>query len=132
MNENNEFNASKTKLNSFERRIFPFFNALPHDVPVDWMIPFLYIIEDIQYIPYILSNLTYIRLREWASKIFSIFNPEITNIFFFYSILGVYVILTLYIYTVFFIIYKPMEEKLCQRKVFGYLVQYISYSLDIF
>ncbi|KAG4108135.1 hypothetical protein H8356DRAFT_1068948 [Neocallimastix lanati (nom. inval.)] len=75
---------------------------------------------NIQYIPYILSNLTYIRLREWASKIFSIFNPEITNIFFFYSILGVYVILTLYIYTVFFYHLQANGR---------YLVQYISYSL---
>jgi len=30
-----------------QKIIYPFFNALPNDVPVGWLIPFLYIVEGI-------------------------------------------------------------------------------------
>ncbi|ORX35193.1 hypothetical protein BCR36DRAFT_39632 [Piromyces finnis] len=80
MNNNNSIKTtSKIKYNGFERRVSPFFNSLPHDVPVDWLIPFLMVFEDLQYLQYIINNKSFPNIRKWVLNIYALFNPDITN-----------------------------------------------------
>ncbi|KAG4106217.1 hypothetical protein H8356DRAFT_1628065 [Neocallimastix lanati (nom. inval.)] len=125
MDDNNILKKNTINYNLFERCIYPFFNALPQDVPVDWMIPFLVIIEDFQFIQYIFSGFVFAKLRPWILNIFTIFNPQIINsVSFFFPISVVYVC-TIYILIVIgYILYYKGRKILSKRNLWFYNTLY--------
>lgn len=101
MNNNNSIKSSnKLRLNILEKTLYPFFNALPQDVPTEWVIPFLCIIEDLQYLQYIVNDKAFPTLRQYVLKLYTIFDPNIISSIQFYLTFGFIVLFTLYVYFV--------------------------------
>jgi len=130
MNNNNNIRTeNKIKYYPLEKRLFPFFIALPQNVPVEWMIPFLFIIEDIQYIPYIIAEMIYNKLRKWIINIFLICNLNVSNSVFYYVTLGLVVLFVIYIYAILiYHIQSPIGKTMSKRKLYLFNSIYLVFS----
>ncbi|ORX42840.1 hypothetical protein BCR36DRAFT_150009 [Piromyces finnis] len=126
-NDNSRISLNKVNYNSLEKNLFPFFQALPQDVPVDWMIPFFYLIEDLQLIRFIFNDNILGKLRPFYGKIFSIFNPTIKSYFYFYVVFGLIIISTIYIYSIlcYFINTRRSSKTLSKKKLWFLNSMYI-------
>ncbi|KAG4099110.1 hypothetical protein H8356DRAFT_937586 [Neocallimastix lanati (nom. inval.)] len=135
-NNGNSAIENKIVYSAFEKGFYPFFNALPQDVPVGWMIPFLFIIEDIQFLIYIISPFIYPKLRDYFIKVFIIFNPDIDNSLYFYIFITFLSIFILYMYFMMFSHFKSNGRKSMSKKslwiynslyniFFKYLLSYV-------
>ncbi|ORY21075.1 hypothetical protein LY90DRAFT_145721 [Neocallimastix californiae] len=127
--------ANIIKYTELEKKILPFFNALPHDVPTSWMIPFLNFIEDFQYLQYILNNITYPNIKPWILKLYTLFNPDLSNPIFYIISSLFHILFIAYIYIIlFYQIYTNGRRVISKRslKIFNicYLIMH-KYLLSI-
>ncbi|ORX61102.1 hypothetical protein BCR36DRAFT_6913 [Piromyces finnis] len=115
MNED-EKRTNKIRLNELERRLLPFFNSLPQDVPVGWMIPYLFFIEDFQFLQYVQSYYVYLKQRPFITKLFTAFNSNVTGSLHFYFFYILYTFSLLYIYFILFYYLKTNGRKSVSKK----------------
>ncbi|ORY78701.1 hypothetical protein LY90DRAFT_70311 [Neocallimastix californiae] len=117
-NNNDDFqkNTNKLNINFFEKKLYPLFNSLPLDAPVDWMIPFLSFIEDFQFFQFIFTRLLFTNLRKYVIDIFIIFTSPINNSIYYYFFFGFFIVFISYTYIIVFIHLKTNGGKTLSKR----------------